>query len=52
MTKALRKAIMRRSELEVNILKTRLMKIKQDSKNKKFFAVNFTRKKEKRFTQI
>ena len=47
MTKQLRKAIMRRSKLE-SILKIGLLIIKLNSKNKNIFAVNFTRKKEKK----
>ena len=46
MAKQLRKAIMRRSELK-SILKIGLLIIKLNSKNKRSFAVNFTRKTEK-----
>ena len=48
MTKQLRKAIMRRSKLE-SILKMGLLVIKPNSKIKKFFAANFTRKKVKKY---
>ena len=46
MTKQLRKAIMRLSELESKFLKIALLKIKLNSKNKRVFVANFITKNE------
>ena len=46
MTKQLRKAIMRLSELESKLLKIALLKIKLNSKNKRVFVANFITKNE------
>ena len=46
MTKQLRKAIMRLSELESKFLKIALLKIELNSKNKRVFVANFITKNE------
>ena len=49
MTKNLRKAIMKRSQLEISILVILQLKIGINTKNIKTFAVNYTKKKGKSF---
>ena len=52
MTKQLRKAIMRRSELEIKYLKNRIVDNKTKFKKIKAIAVNFIRKNEENFILI
>ena len=51
MSKTLRKAIMKRSEI-INIIKTTIKKIKTCIKNERIIAVDFTKKKRKNSIQI
>ena len=52
MTKSLRKAIMRRTELESKYLKNRAIENKTKYKKQKNYLTDFTKKNEKIFTLI
>ena len=44
MTKVLRRAIMKRSQIESNTLKILTLKIEINTKNKRIFAVSYTKR--------